>query len=70
MEEQDRSTITARHPHHELAQDRHAKAPVIAHHHRSASPMSKLVVQPNWLLFEDDTELPGSELEVHDQLDR
>jgi hypothetical protein len=26
-------------------------------------------MRPNWLLFEDDTGLPGFEVEVHDQLD-
>ncbi len=27
------------------------------------------MVRPNWLRFEDETGLPGFELEVHDQLE-
>ena len=54
MEEQDRNAIAARHPHHELAQDWHAKAPVIATR-RSASPRVRTAMRPNWFRFENDT---------------
>jgi hypothetical protein len=68
MEEQDRSAIAARHPHHELAQDQHATAPVIATH-RSTSPKVDTEMRLNWLRFENYRGLPDFELAVQDKLD-
>ena len=59
MEEQNRSAITARHPHHELAQDRHAKAPAIATR-RSVDPGVEPATCPNWSRFKyPDSTKPG-----------
>ena len=68
MEKQDRSAITARHPHHKRARTgtpKHPSSPPTDHQ----APGVETAMRPNRLLFKDDTGLPGSELEVHHQLE-
>ena len=67
MEEQDRSAIAARHPHHKRARTGTPKD--LPWPTDQQAPGVETAARPNRLRCEDDTGLPGFELEVHDHLD-